>query len=205
MMNETVRKRKAQVADSEEISDSVETPTPALGLVPVAGDIMSTPLDLFLQKFQAQPAGTLEAWKKYLDKAKGITDFVMVKTSSAQKADCDAVFNMLTDDYLNEQLGGLGLDLTGLKKALNDDELREFCSTSWLQYIHLNVILACTSIGTVYEKLKEIREQLKFFSTLSNKTEVGTQTAEREKEYAVSDKEYLIMMEGVHIPSPSKP
>jgi hypothetical protein len=46
---------------------------------------------------------------------------------------------------------------------------------------------------------------LKFFSTLSNKTEVGTQTAEREKEYAVSDKEYLKMMEGDHVPSPSRP
>jgi hypothetical protein len=140
MMNETVRKRKVQVADSEEISDSVETPTPALGLVPVAGDTMSTPLYLFLQKFQAQPAGTLEAWRKYLDKAKGIADFVRVKSSSAQKADCDAVFNMLTDDYLDEQLGGLGFDLTGLKKALVDDGLREFCSKSWLQCIRLNLL-----------------------------------------------------------------
>jgi hypothetical protein len=200
MMNEeTVRKRKA------------ETPTPAgtgLGLVPVMST-HNTPLDEFLGNFQAQPAGTLEAWKKYLDKAKVLEKFVVVKITSrpTQMADCDAVFNMLTDEYLNEQFGGLGIDLdsTDLKEILNDGDLRDSRPAAWLRCIAYECILSFAPIGTVYEKLKEIREQLKAFSTFSNKTEVGTQTAELDKMYAVSDEEYLKMMEGVHVPSPSKP
>jgi hypothetical protein len=66
MSEETVRKRKAQVADSEGISDSVETPTLAgtgLGLVPVMSS--RTPLDLFLGQFSSTTGGDAEARKKY--------------------------------------------------------------------------------------------------------------------------------------------
>jgi hypothetical protein len=202
MNEQTMRKRKAQGPDSEGISDSVETPTPAgMGLVPVMRTrTPDTPLDLFLSNFQAKPAGTLEAWKKHLDKAKVTTEFVLKRD-----CDCEAVFNLLTDDYLNKQFGGLGLDFTALKETLKDDGLRNYSESAWRGTIHSRVIIACTPIGTVYEKLKAIREQLKAFSTLSNKTEVRTQTAERENECAVSNEEYLKMMEGVHIQSPSKP
>jgi hypothetical protein len=205
MMNEEEpgRKRKAPVDESERMSDSVATPTSAgtgMGLVPVMSTL--TPLDSFLATFPAQPAGTLEAWKKYMDKAKVIMEFVV---KAVKEVDCDAVSNMLTDKFLTEQFGGLGLDFKDLKEALKDGDLSQSRPKMWLRVIHFCLFVSCTPIGAVYEKLKEIRETLKTFSTLSNKTEVGTQTAQREIVNAVSDEEYAKMMEGVHVESPSKP
>jgi hypothetical protein len=161
MMNEeTVRKRKAQAADSEGLSDSVETPTTAgTGLAPVTNTrTPGTPLDLFLATFPAKPAGTLVAWKKYPDEVKVITEFL--KAVLEADCDCDAVFNKLTDEYLNKQFGGLGLDFTKLKKRLKDnDKLRDSHPTAWIRCIHSCVVLSCEPIGSVYDKLKEIREQ----------------------------------------------
>jgi len=154
--------------------------------------------------------GTLAAWR---NNAKGRADALMEAINKVAMEDtptqeeADKIFEQLKNEPFGSLESYLGLDLTSFQGWLSaNDQKRKDSPGEWVNMVDVRFHKWCQKpINEIYEKLKEIRDELKAYAALSNKTEAGTRTQEHDDADAVNDRDYRDMMEGLHISSPSKP
>ena len=155
--------------------------------------------------------GTLAAWGREKNKADEIFNRLMafarkVRRVSPTREDLDAIRKMLENEPMGSRDFYFGFDLTELQNWLKKDEDTLHKSRAhWVAQLPNIFGDACRNpINQVYNRLGEIRADLKGYAAFSNKTEMGTRTMEQEKADAVSEEQYAKMMQGLYIPSPSK-
>lgn len=196
----------ASAARKRKAGDTAGVVAAAAGTDPVG----SSDIPPFLEEFREKKLeGTLAAWrnnaKERADEIKKAIRAAARKDTPTQE-DAEGVFEILKKEPLGSEDNFLNLDLSEFQRRLNIlDRMRKDDPGSWLANVGYWFDVVCQEpINEIYERLKEIRADLKAYAAFSNKTEMGTRTLEQEEAYAVSDSEFKNMMEGLHIPSPSK-